>query len=72
MDQGAWGEYDDNPLDVQDWQYIMIKVRKFADCAFVYEALHSGADTVVDTEWDQYALRGADVTITLDSISDWI
>jgi len=65
---GAWGEYDDNPLNVQDWQYIMIEVRKFADCAFVYyEALHS-ADTVVDTEWDQYVLRGADVTITLDSI----
>ena len=47
----------------------MIEVRKFADCAFVYEAPHSGADTVVDAEWDQYVLRGADVMITLDSIS---
>ena len=69
MNRGAWGEYDDNPLDVQDWQYIMIEVRKFADRAFVYEAPHSGADTIVDAEWDQYVLRGADVMIALDSIS---
>ena len=69
VDLGAWGEYDDNPLDVQDWQYIMIEVRKFADRAFVYEAPHSGADTIVDAEWDQYVLRGADVMIALDSIS---
>jgi len=69
VDRGAWGEYDDNPLDVQDWQYIMIEVRKFADRAFVYEAPHSGADTAVDTVWDQYVLRDADEMITLDSIS---
>ena len=58
-----------NPLDVQDWQHIMIEVRKFADRSFVYEAPHSGADMAVDTEWDQYVLRSADVMITLDSIS---
>jgi hypothetical protein len=71
VDRGAWGEYDDNPLDVQDWQYIMIEVRKFADRAFVYEyeAPHSGADTVVDTEWDQYILRGPDVMITLNIVT---
>ena len=50
----------------------MIEVRKFADRAFVYEAPHSGADTVVDTEWDHYVLRGADEMITLDSNQDWI
>jgi len=63
VDRGVWGEYDDNPLDVQ------IEVRKFADRSFVYEAPHSGADLAVDTEWDQYILRGADEMITLDSIS---
>jgi len=69
VDRGAWGEYDDNPLDVQDWQYIMIEVREFADRSFVYEAPHSGADLAVDTEWDQYIIRGADEMITPDSIS---
>ena len=44
--QGAWGEYDDNPIDVMDWQYIMIEVRMFADRAFVYEAPHSWGEVV--------------------------
>ena len=35
VDRGAWGEYSDNPDDVMDWQQIMMKVRKFAGCAFV-------------------------------------
>jgi len=35
VDRGAWGEYDDNPIDVMDWQQIMMKVRKFAGRAFV-------------------------------------
>jgi len=35
VDQGAWGEYDDNPIDVMDWQQIMLEVRKFAGRAFV-------------------------------------
>jgi len=33
--RGAWGEYDDNPIDVMDWQQIMLEVRKFAGRAFV-------------------------------------
>jgi len=65
VDRGAWGEYDDNPLDIQDWQYIMIEMRKFADRAFVYAMGY----IAVDTEWDQYVLRGTDIMITLDSIS---
>ena len=35
VDRGAWGEYDDNPIDVMDWQQIMLEVRKFAGRAFV-------------------------------------
>ena len=35
IDQGAWGEYSDNPVDVKDWEHIMLKVRKFAGRAFV-------------------------------------
>ena len=35
VDRGAWGEYDDNPIDVMDWQQIMMKVRKFAGRAFL-------------------------------------
>ena len=46
VERGAWGEYDDNPIDVMDWQYIMIEVRMFADRAFVYEAPHSWGEVV--------------------------
>ena len=35
VDRGAWGEYDDNPINVMDWQQIMVEVRKFAGRAFV-------------------------------------
>jgi len=35
VDRGAWGEYDDNPIDVMDWHQIMLYVRKFAGRAFV-------------------------------------
>ena len=35
VDRGAWGEYDDNPINVMDWQQIMLEVRKFAGRAFV-------------------------------------
>ena len=35
VERGAWGEYDDNPIDVMDWQQIMLEVRKFAGRAFV-------------------------------------
>lgn len=68
VDRGAWGEYDDNPIDVKDWQYIMIEVRKFADCAFVLVS-HSGTYTVVDTEWEQCVLGGSGTMIVLDSTS---
>jgi len=29
VDRGAWGEYDDNPVDVRDLRHIMIDVRRF-------------------------------------------
>jgi len=39
VDLGAWGEYDDNPINVMDWQPIMIKVRKFSDRMSVWNQL---------------------------------
>ena len=46
VDRGAWGEYDDNPINVRDWQHIMIEVRKFEDSTFVHDIIgHSGTDT---------------------------
>jgi len=29
VDRGAWGEYDDNPVDIRDLRHIMIDVRRF-------------------------------------------
>ena len=39
VDRGAWGEYDDNPINVRDWQHIMIEVRKFEDSTFVHDII---------------------------------
>jgi len=36
VDRGAWGEYDDNPIDVRDLRHIMIDVRRFTGQVIMY------------------------------------
>jgi hypothetical protein len=41
VDRGAWGEYDDNPIDVRDLRHIMIDVRRFTGQVFTVYAMHT-------------------------------
>jgi len=53
VDRGEWGEYDDNPIDVMDWQQIMLEVRKFADRTFVFHVEIKLNHQLEMTPWTQ-------------------
>ena len=72
VDRGAWGEYDDNPIDVLDWQLIMIEVRKFTNRTFVngisYETICNsiiGYDVVLLYDHDGLIVNRLNLSITL-------
>jgi len=65
VDRGAWGEYDDNPIDVMDWQQIMLEVRKFAGCAFVLHVEIKLNHQLEKTPWT----RGEEECWKLDRIA---
>ena len=41
VDRGAWGEYDDNPIDVRDLRHIMIDVSRFTGQVSTVYAMHT-------------------------------
>jgi len=55
VDRGAWGEYDDNPIDVRDFRHSMIDVRRFTDQVIMYTLpkvdYHNDNDSLPDPRW---------------------
>ena len=47
VDRGAWGEYDDNPIDVMDWKRIVIVERRFTDQVFTVYDMHTSVSITV-------------------------
>ena len=41
VDQGAWGEYDDNPINVRDWKRTMTDVWRFTGQVFTVYDMHT-------------------------------